>query len=50
MDYCSDIKSNEIGSLVEMWLDLETYIQSLLIQRIKSKKEKQIHVNAHMWN
>ena len=42
MEYYSVIKRNEIGSFVEMWMDLETYIQSLLIQGIKSKKEKQI--------
>jgi len=29
------IKRNETGSFVEMWMDLETYIQSLLIQGIK---------------
>ena len=42
MEYYSVIKRNEIGSFVEMWMDLQTYIQSLLIQGIKSKKEKQI--------
>ena len=28
MEYYSAIKSNEIGSFVEMWMDLETAIQS----------------------
>ena len=49
MEYYSVIKRNEIGSFVEMWMDLETYIQSLLIQGIKSKKEKQIsYINVYM--
>ena len=49
MEYYSVIKRNEIGSFVEMWMDLQTYIQSLLIQGIKSKKEKQIsYINVYM--
>ena len=28
MEYYSAIKKNEIGSFVEMWMDLETVIQS----------------------
>ncbi len=28
IDYYSAIKKNEIGSFVEMWIDLETVIQS----------------------
>ena len=28
MEYYSAIKTNEIGSFVEMWMDLETAIQS----------------------
>ena len=27
MEYYSDIKNNEIGSFVEMWMNLETVIQ-----------------------
>ena len=38
------IKRNEIGSFVEMWMDLKTVIQ-------KSESKKQIsHFNAYMWN
>ena len=47
MEYYSDIKRNEIGSFVEMCMDLETIIQS----EIKSKREKQIsYINTYMWN
>ena len=33
MDYYSAIKMNEIGSFVEMWIDLETVIQSEVRKR-----------------
>ena len=33
MEYYSAIKRNEIGSFVEMWLDLETVIQSEVTQK-----------------
>ena len=47
MEYYSAIKRNEIGSFVEMWMDLETAIQS----EVKSEREKQIsYINAYMWN
>ena len=46
MDY-SAIKRNEIRSLVEMWMDIETVIQS----EVSQKEKKQIlYINAHMWN
>ena len=35
--YYSAIKRNEIGSLVEMWTDLETVIQSEVSQKEKNK-------------
>ena len=35
MEYYSAIKTNEVGSFVEMWMDLETVTQSKI-----SKKEK----------
>ena len=38
MEYYSAIKRNEIGSFVEMWMDLETVIQSEV-----SQKEKNIY-------
>ena len=45
-DY-STIKRNEIGSLVEMWIDLETVIHS----EVNSEREKQIlYISAYMWN
>ena len=46
MEYYSAVKRNEIGSFVEMWIDLETVIQSEVSQR-----EKQIsYIKACMWN
>ena len=37
MEYYSAIKRNEIGSFVEMWMDLESAIQSEVSQKEKSK-------------
>ena len=37
MEYYSAIKKNEIGSFVEMWMDLETVIQSEVSQKEKNK-------------
>ena len=37
MKYYSAIKRNEIGSFVEMWMDLETVIQSEVSQKEKNK-------------
>ena len=37
MAYYSAIKRNEIGSFVETWMDLETVIQSEVIQKEKNK-------------
>ena len=37
MEYYSVIKRDKIGSLVEMWRDLESVIQSEASQREKSK-------------
>ena len=37
MEYYSAIKRNEIGSFVEMWMDLETVIQSDISQKEKNK-------------
>ena len=46
MEYYSAIKRNEIGLFVELWMDLETVIQSEASQR-----EKQISdINAYKWN
>ena len=44
MEYDSAIKRNEIGSFVEMWLDLESVIQN-------EEREKQIsYINTYIWN
>ena len=37
MEYYSAIKRNEIGSLVEMWMDLEIIILSEVSQKKKNK-------------
>ena len=37
MEYCLVIKRNEIGSFVEMWMDLETVIQNEESQKEKHK-------------
>ena len=37
MEYYSAIKRNEIQSFVEMWMDLESVIQSEVSQKEKSK-------------
>ena len=37
MEYYSAIKMNEIGSFVEMWMDLDTVIQSEVSQKKKNK-------------
>ena len=37
MDYYSAIKRNEIGSLVETWMDTQTVIQSEVSQKEKNK-------------
>ena len=44
MEYYSAIKRNEIGSFVEMWMDLESVIQSEVSQK------QILYVNAYMWN
>ena len=44
MEYYSAIKRNEIGSFVEMWMDLETVIQSEVSQKEKNKYRILTHV------
>ena len=47
VEYYSAIKRNEIGSFVEMWMDLET----VYTEWSKSERVKQIsYINAYMWN
>ena len=43
MEYYSVIKRNEIGSFVEMWMDLANVIQSQV-----SQKEKKNHILRHI--
>ena len=44
MEYYSAIKRNEIGSSVEMWMDLETVIQSEVSQKEKNKYRILTHI------
>ena len=44
MEYYSAIKRNEIGSFVEMWVDLETVIQSEVSQKEKNKYRILAHI------
>ena len=43
-EYYSVIKRDKIGSLVEMWRDLESVIQSEASQREKSKHRILMHI------
>ena len=44
MEYYSAIKRNKIGSFVEMWMDLETVIQSEVSQKEKNKYRILTHI------
>ena len=44
MDYYSVINRNKIRSFVEMWIDLETLIQSEVSQKEKSKYFISMHL------
>ena len=44
MEYYSAIKTNETRSFVEMWMDLETVIQSEVSQKEKNKYGILMHV------
>ena len=44
MEYYSAIKRNEIGSLVEMWMDLETVIQNEVSQKEENKYRILTHI------
>ena len=44
MVYYSAIKRNEIGSFVEMWMNLETVIQSEVSQKEKNKYRILTHI------
>ena len=46
MEYYSAIKRNEIGSFVEMWMDLETVIQSEISQKEKNKYRILTHIRG----
>ena len=51
MEYYSAIKRNEIGSFVEMWMDLESVLEIVHTEWSKWEREKQIlYNNAYIWN
>ena len=43
-EYYSAIKRNKIGSFVEMWMDLESVIQSELSPKEKNKYRILMHI------
>ena len=43
MEYYSAMKRNEVGSLVEMWVDLGSLIESEVSQK---EKYKYLYINA----
>ena len=47
MEYYSVIKRNKTGSFGEMWMDLESVIQSELSQKEKTQIS---YINSYMWN
>ena len=49
MEYYSAIKRNKIGSFVEMWMDLETVIQSEASQKEKNKYRILMHICGTWW-
>ena len=46
MEYYSAIKRNKIGSFVQMWVDLETVIQSEVSQKEKNKYRRLMHTRG----
>ena len=44
MEYYSAKKRNEIKSFIEMWMDLETVIQSEVNQKVKNKYNILMHI------
>ena len=50
MEYYSAIKRNEIGSFVEMWMDIETVIESEVSQKEKNKYRRLSHICGTLKN
>ena len=44
VEYYSAIKRNEIGTFVEMWMNLESVIQSEVSQKEKNKYRMLTHI------
>ena len=44
MEYYSAIEKNEIGSFVQMWMELETITQSEISQKEKNKHRILTHI------
>ena len=47
MEYYSSMKRNEIGSSVEMWMDLESVLQSEVSQEKKNKYRILTHIRVN---
>jgi len=41
-------KNSEIVSFVEMWMDLETVVQTKISQKEKNKNKNKYHISMHM--
>ena len=44
VEYYSAIKRNEFGAFIEMWMDLESVIQSEVSQKEKNKYHMLMHI------
>ena len=44
MEYYSAVKRNKIGSFVEMWMDLQSVIQSEISEKEKNKYHVLMHI------
>ena len=50
MEYYSAIKRNEIGSFVEMWMNIDTVIESEVSQKEKNKHRILTYIlNLEKW-
>ena len=46
IEYYSAKKGNEIGSFIEMWMDLESVIQNKVSQKEKNKYRILMHIGG----
>ena len=48
MDYYSVIEKKKNGPFVDMWMDLETVVQTKISQKEKNKNKNKYHISMHM--